>query len=74
MDIQAKLFEVALGIEEPVYIDEIVFDGAEGELHIHMNFRRGGRFACPSCGKAERPVHDTTEKTWRHLNFLLYPF
>lgn len=63
---------MALGIEEPVYIDEISFDTAQVELHIHMNFRRGGRFACSECGTEDLPVHDTVEKTWRHLNFFQY--
>jgi len=70
--VEKELFGVALGIEEPVYIDEIAFDTAEGELHIHMNFRRGGRFACSECGEEGLPVHDTVEKTWRHLNFFQY--
>ena len=69
---EKELFSAALRIEEPIYIDEIVFDQAKGELRIHMNFRRGGRFACAECGEAELPVHDTVEKTWRHLNFWQY--
>ena len=69
---EKELFSVALGIEEPIYIDEIVFDPAESELHIHINFRRGGRFACSECGADGLPVHDTIEKTWRHLNFFQY--
>lgn len=43
---EKELFGAALGIEEPVYIDEIAFAPTEGELHTHMNFRRGGRFDC----------------------------
>jgi len=70
--VEKELFEMALGIEEPVYIDEIAFDGAAGELHIQMNFRRGGRFNCSECGETSLPVHDTVEKTWRHLNFFQY--
>ena len=69
---ERELFGIALGIEEPVYIDEISFDMAEGELHIHMNFRRGGQFPCSDCGVPDLPVHDTMEKTWRHLNFFQY--
>lgn len=69
---EKELFEKALGLEEPVYVDEIAFDRAGGELHIHMNFRRGGRFRCPECGVEGLPVHDTVEKTWRHLNFRQY--
>ena len=69
---EKELFGIALGIEEPVYIDGISFDPEEGELHIHINFRRGGRFGCSGCGEAHLPVHDTVEKTWRHLNFFQY--
>lgn len=69
---EKELFGIALGIKEPVYIDEIMFDAAEGELHIHMNFQRGGRFSCSECGALELPVHDTVEKMWRHLNFFQY--
>ena len=32
MDIQSKLFEVALGIEKPLYIKSIGFDEEIGEL------------------------------------------
>ena len=69
---EKELFGAALGIEEPVYIEAIEFDAGEGELHIHMNFRRGGRFACSECGTKDLPVHDTADKMWRHLNFFQY--
>jgi hypothetical protein len=42
---ETELFGVALGVEDPLYIDEIVFDSASSELHIRMNFRAGGRFS-----------------------------
>lgn len=69
---EKELFEAALGIAEPLYIDRIEFDSPKGELHIHMDFRRGGRFSCAGCGEVGLPVHDTVEKTWRHLNFFQY--
>ena len=69
---EKELFSTALGIEEPVYIDKIMFDGTEGQLHIHINFRRGGKFACSECGAGDLPVHDTVDKRWRHLNFWQY--
>jgi transposase len=37
-----------------------------------MNFRRGGKFSCSECNEPELPVHDTVEKSWRHLNFFQY--
>jgi transposase len=70
--VEKELFSAALGITEPMYIDEIVFDGAEGELHIHINFRRGGKFSCSECGTEGLPVYDTADKAWRHLNFFQY--
>jgi len=69
---EKELFEAALGVEEPLYIKEITFDQNEGELHIKMDFRRGGRFSCSECGEDGLPAYDTVEKTWRHLNFFQY--
>jgi transposase len=69
---QEELFALALGVEEPIHVEKIEFDKDSGELHIRMNFRRGAKFACSSCGKTDLLVHDTVEKTWRHLNFFQY--
>ena len=69
---EKELFSTALGLSEPVYINEIVFDNTDGELHIHMDFRRGGKFTCSECGGENLAVYDTVEKTWRHLNFWQY--
>ena len=44
------------------------FDAQAGRLDIRIDFPRGSRFACPSCG-ASCPAYDTSEMTWRHLNF-----
>lgn len=67
-----ELFESALGIEKPLYIEEIKFDEEAGQLHIHMNFERGGKFSCSGCECPSLPVYDTVSKTWRHLNFFQY--
>jgi transposase len=64
-----KMFELALGIEKPLYISKINFNEASGELHVHMDFERGGKFSCSKCNCEKLPVHDTSPKTWRHLNF-----
>ena len=72
MDIQAKLFEMALSIESPIFIEKIDFNKVIGELHISMNFEQGGKFGCSVCKKAGCSVHDTTMKTWRHLDFFQY--
>lgn len=69
---EKELFNIALGIEEPLFISEITFEPANGELHVHIDFPRGARFACAECGAVDLPVHDTKEKSWRHLNFFQY--
>ena len=50
---EKELFSTALGITEPVYIEKIMFDSDAGELHIHMDFRPGGRFSCSGCTETE---------------------
>lgn len=67
-----QLFATALQISEPLYVKNVDFDPAEGELHIHIDFRKGSKFKCPICGQECLSVHDTVEKTWRHLNFFQY--
>jgi len=66
------LFEIALDIKEPLYIEKIDFSKDTGELNIYINFKKGSKFKCPICGKEGNPVYDTESKTWRHLNFFQY--
>lgn len=72
MSEQTQLFGMALGVSEPIYIKGVRFDAGIGELHIDMDFRKGGKFPCSECGAQGCAVHDTTDKTWRHLNFFQY--
>jgi transposase len=64
----AKLFESALGITEPWFIESVQFDGAAKTLTILINFKAGSRFAV-SGFDGEHGAHDTITKTYRHLNF-----
>lgn len=63
------LFQMALGLESPWFVERAEFDAEVKRLDLYLDFRRGGRFSCPECGEGGCPAHDTTEKTWRHLNF-----
>ncbi len=65
------LFGMALGIVAPWEVTEITFSKESNRLDITIDFQRGATFVCPVCG-ALVPVYDTTEKTWRHLNFFQY--
>jgi len=64
----SALFEKALGLSEPWYIEDVTFNSDENRLDIRVNFRRGSRFPSEEGGDP-CPVYDTDMRTWRHLNF-----
>lgn len=67
-----QLFEVALNIKEPWYINDIQFDSAKKRLDVHIDFRRGSVFHYESAKdniKGDFKAYDTQLKQWRHLNF-----
>ena len=65
------MFSAALGLAPPWRVTSVEFDKEAGRLKIRLDFPRGSRFACPEpeCSNAACPVHDTIDKTWRHLDF-----
>jgi len=69
---ELTLFTMALGLSKPWHVADIRFSKEEGRLDLKIDFSRGARFPCPSCGEEERDVHDTKDRTWRHLNFFQY--
>lgn len=71
MEVLESLFEKALKLEEPWKITRIEFAGEQGKIKVFIDFPRGSLFKCPKC-KKEASAYDTTEKTWRHLNFFQY--
>lgn len=70
LDLNA-MFAAALGLAQPWQVVSVDFDQEAGRLDLGLDFPRGARFACPEpdCPQAACPVHDTVEKTWRHLDF-----
>ena len=64
----AKLFENALGITSPWYINGVDFDVAKKLLTLNVDFVAGSRFAVPEV-EGVHPAHDTVTKRYRHLNF-----
>jgi len=66
--VQNQLFEAALGIAKPWYVQGVEFDAAKKVLTITVDFVAGTRF--PAGGATGvHPVHDTQVKRLRHLNF-----
>ena len=66
-----ELFGLALGIDHPWQVVSVVFSKELKRLNINIDFKRGATFPCPVCGDLVS-AHDTTEKTWRHMNFFQY--
>jgi transposase len=66
------LFGLALGITPPWHVKVVEFSAGSGQLDLYLDFKRGARFSCPSCGAAGANPYDTTEDTWRHMNFFQY--
>jgi transposase len=69
---QLSLFTAALGLQPPWEVVDVRFEPARGRIDFDVAFARGAQFACPQCGADEQPVHDTCERTWRHLNFFQF--
>jgi transposase len=63
---QEAIFTAALGVESPWFVESVAFDAEHKRLDIRLDFERGSRFEVDG---ARCPVHDTVEKSWRHLNF-----
>jgi transposase len=68
---ELELFTAALNLANPWRVVDSKFQPADRRLDLYLDFDRGARFGCPTCG-TKCPVHDTVEKEWRHLNFFQY--
>ena len=65
-----QLFEQALGVETPWYINNVDFDAEKKVLTIEIDFVAGSRFAISDAGvKGSFPAYDTEIKQYRHLSF-----
>ena len=58
-----SLLQLALGVAPPWTVTGSEFDAEARRLDIHIDFAAGSRFACPSCGAADCPAHDTEQMT-----------
>jgi transposase len=60
------IFSAALGVELPWFVESVKFDNTQRRLDIRLDFKRGSQFELD--GKMCK-LHDTVQKSWRHLNF-----
>src|SRR6266545_445453 len=66
---EIDLFQAALGLPEPWRVVGAEFSADRKRLDLYLDFSKGSRFACPQGDAAACAVHDTSDKTWRHLDF-----
>jgi transposase len=72
MPFEHRLFTAALGLASPWSVSDVRFDATAGRIDFAIAFPAGTRFCCPACGAVNQPVHDTRERSWRHLHFFQY--
>ena len=68
-DQMLELFRVALGLAKPWVVSKIEFSAEQHQLDLWVDFPSGSRFDCPECGRGGCGAYDSSERTWRHLNF-----
>lgn len=69
-----ELFTAALGLGKDWEVEDIGFAGQPRTLTLRLRFKPGTRFALAGDAVAVlHPVHDTVERSWRHLNFFQFP-
>jgi transposase len=66
---EIDLFQAALGLPDPWRVVGAEFSADRQRLDLYLDFAKGVRFACPEGDAAGCAVHDTSDKTWRHLDF-----
>ena len=67
-----EVFEQALDLDWPWYVERVVFDEPGGRILVYLDFESGGTFDCGSCGAEDCKAYDTIRKQWRHLDFFHY--
>jgi len=67
MENSEQIFSIALGLQEPWSIKEIIFDKENSILNIYLQFTKGSKFKMED--DIEYTAYDTVERSWQHLNF-----
>ena len=56
-----SLFTVALGLQAPWEVVDVVFDPTVGRIDFQVAFTPGARFVCPHCGAEMKIIAFITE-------------
>jgi transposase len=66
-----ELFTMALQLSKEWRVVRTEFSGDPPRLELWLDFQPGTKFPDPESGELS-PVHDTVERSWRHLSFWQY--
>ena len=67
-----QLYAQILGIPPPWRVEDVELRLAQGEVHIYLGHRQGGRWRCPRCQHECRLYDHQPERVWRHLDTCQY--
>jgi len=67
-----ELFKMALNVQDPWFVKKIDFSPHTKQLDIWIDFTPGSKFDCSECDTSGCSPYDTSDKTWRHLNFFQF--
>jgi transposase len=67
--IYSRMYQEALFIPKPWYIEDIQIESHDKKQIILLNFEKGSLFPCPKCGQSHCEIHDTHPTRKRHLDF-----
>jgi transposase len=63
------LLQLALQLPNTWHVESSEFNADKSKLTISLNYKNGETFDCPTCHTKKCNVHDSSERSWRHLNF-----
>ncbi len=67
MQNSVEIFSIALGLVEPWYVKEVVFDKERLQLDVYLGFKKDHLFLTDD--NQHYTAYDTVERLWEHLNF-----
>ena len=68
-----ELFQMALNVTDPWFVTDLKFDVKSKRLDVYIDFKKGSTFGFFDKEEdkeiVELKAYDTSNKTWKHLNF-----
>lgn len=63
------MYEQALYIKSPLFVERVRYDATAEEMHIHLGVQKGAKFNCPECNETDCATAGSVDRTWRCMDF-----